>query len=198
MVTEGDLLRRAELATEKRHSWWHEVLASPGKLADEYAQTHAHRVRDVMTSPAHTVDIDTPIAMAVDMMERFKIKRLPVVRDTTLVGILSRRDLMRAAYWLVAEPFNAAQPRISDQSIAESVKEQIHQQPWTSEKCIETRVQDGVVEMCGVIFDERARSALRILVEGVPGVVGIRDRLIFVEPNTGFAFAPSVAAAGGN
>jgi CBS-domain-containing membrane protein len=198
MVTESDLLRRAELETEKHQSWWHALLASPGKLAAEYAQTHAHRVRDVMTSPVHTVDFDTPIFVAVDIMEKFRIKRLPVVRGTTLVGILSRRDLLKAAYWLIAEPLDTAHSQVSDQAITNSLSKEIQAQPWTSEKCITTRVNNGVVELCGVIFDERARSALRILAEGVPGVTEIRDHLVCIEPNSGFVITPSTSADANN
>jgi CBS domain-containing protein len=198
MVTEGDLLRRADLATEKPRSWWHVLLASPGKLAAEYADTHAHRVRDAMTFPVHTIDFDAPIVVAVDMMEKFNVKRLPVVRGTTLIGILSRRDLVKAAYWLVAEPFEAARPQVSDQIIASKVTEELNRQSWTSGKSIEARVHDGVVELCGAIFDERARSALRILVEGVPGVVAIQDHLVYIEPNTGFVIAPTASPAANN
>jgi CBS domain-containing protein len=198
IVTEGDLLRRAELATEKQRSWWRALLMSSGKLAKEYVHTHAHLVRDIMTTPVRTVDFDTPIEVAVDMMEKFNIKRLPVVRGTTLVGILSRRDLLRAAYWLVTEPSDTAHPHIADGEITANITEQLGRQRWTSSNCVQARVQDGNVELCGVIFDERERSALRVLVESVPGVVAIRDHLVYVEPNSGFVFAPSASAVGGN
>lgn len=195
ILTEGDLLRRAELATEKRRPWWRATLMSTGKLATEYVHTHAHRVRDVMTFPVHSVDFDASIESAVAMMEKFNVKRLPVVRGTTLVGILSRRDLLKAAYWLVVEPLDSSQPHVPDRKIAESIASEMRVQKWASGNCVQTRVQDGAVELCGVIFDERERSALRVLVEGVPGVVAIHDHLVYVEPNSGFVIAPAASTA---
>jgi CBS-domain-containing membrane protein len=190
IITEGDLIRRAELATEKRRSWWRAQLAGPGKLAAEYAHTHAHRVRDVMTSPVHSVDFGVTAEEIVELMERHSIKRIPVVRGTTLVGIVSRRDLLRIAYWLIVDPSSAAPTRASDSIITERLISELRQQTWAAGNRIEPRVHEGVVDLCGIIFDERERSALRVLAEGVPGVVAIRDSLVHVEPHSGFVIPP--------
>jgi CBS domain-containing protein len=192
IVTESDLMRRAELATGKRRSWWYELLTEPGKQASDYAHTHAQRVRDVMIFPVKTIEFDTPVDAAVDLFERHGVRRLPVVRGATVVGILSRKDLLRAAYWLIAEPLAAVQSPIPDRDIVENINRELRKQKWAQHNCVQTRVQGGAVKLCGVIFDERERSALRVLAEGVPGVTSVEDHLVYAEPNSGFVFAPSV------
>ena len=96
IVTEGDFLRRAETATERRRPGWLEFLVGPGRLADEYVHTHARKIADVMTRDPHTVTEDTSLEDVVQLMEKHRIKRLPVVRGKLLVGIVSRANLLHA------------------------------------------------------------------------------------------------------
>jgi CBS domain-containing protein len=96
IVTEGDFLRRAETATERRRPRWLEFLMGPGRLADEYVHTHAHTVADVMTADPYTVTENTSLEDVVRIMEKHRIKRLPVVRGKLLVGIVSRANLLHA------------------------------------------------------------------------------------------------------
>ena len=77
IVTEGDFLRRAETATERRRPRWLEFLMGPGRLADEYVHTHTRRVADVMTPDPYTVTEGTPLEDVVRIMEKHRIKRLP-------------------------------------------------------------------------------------------------------------------------
>lgn len=96
MITEGDLLRRAELGTERKRPRWLEFLRGPGALAEDYVKTHARRVDEVMTEGVYSVAEETPIADVVSLMNSRRIKRVPVVRDGLPVGIISRADLVRA------------------------------------------------------------------------------------------------------
>src|SRR5262245_49556148 len=96
ILTEGDLLRRAELGTQKRRPRWIEFLIGPGRLASEYVSACGRKVREVMTTPVHIVSEDTPLTDVVNIMESKQVKRLPVLRDGRLVGILSRANLLRA------------------------------------------------------------------------------------------------------
>ncbi|NEK55288.1 CBS domain-containing protein, partial [Rhizobium leguminosarum] len=96
IVSEGDFLRRSELNTERKRSWLLEWLTSPGKIADEYVRTHGRRVEEVMTVPVSAIAPTASISDAVRLMERQDIKRLPVVTDGRLVGIVARSDLLRA------------------------------------------------------------------------------------------------------
>ena len=96
IVTEGDFLRRAETTTERRRPRWLEFLVGPGRLADEYVHTHARKIADVMTPEPYTVTEDTSLEDVVQLMEKHRIKRLPVVRGKQLVGIVSRANLLHA------------------------------------------------------------------------------------------------------
>src|SRR5215468_4495533 len=86
IVTEGDFLRRAETGTQRQRPRWLEFLIGPGRLAEEYVRSSSRRVEDVMTRSVHAIDEDMPLSDIVDLMERHRIKRLPVLRDRRLVG----------------------------------------------------------------------------------------------------------------
>ena len=96
MVSEGDLLHRAETGTERRRSWWLDMMASTNKLAGDYVKSHSGKVRDIMTRDLISVTETTPVADIAVLLETNRIKRVPVVRDGKLVGIVSRANLVRA------------------------------------------------------------------------------------------------------
>ena len=103
VVTEGDFLRRAETATQRKRPRWLELLLGPGRLAEEYVQTHARKVGEVMTPDPVTVTEETPLEDAVEMMEKKRIKRIPVVRGDKVVGIISRANMLHALARLAAD-----------------------------------------------------------------------------------------------
>ena len=103
IVTEGDFLRRAETGTQRRRPRWLEYLVGPGRLADEYTRSHGRKVYEIMTFGALTVTEDTPLDEVVRLMEKRRIKRLPVVRGTAVVGIVSRANLVHALAGLARE-----------------------------------------------------------------------------------------------
>src|ERR1700751_1567811 len=96
MVSEGDLLHRAETGTERRRSWWLDMMASTNTLAGDYIKSHSGKVKDVMTRTVHSVTETTPVGDIALLLETNRIKRVPVVRDGKLVGIVSRANLVRA------------------------------------------------------------------------------------------------------
>ncbi|HTO61356.1 MAG TPA: CBS domain-containing protein [Bradyrhizobium sp.] len=182
IVTEGDFLRRAETGTERHRTRWLEFLLGPGRLADEYVRTHAQRVEEVMTRDVATVTEDASLDEIVRLMERRRIKRVPIIRDGKLVGIVSRANLLRALASVADELRPVA---ASDSALRRLVLAELDKQPWSSQNAINVVVRDGVVLLWGVIFDERQREALRVLVENIGGVKGIKDNLIWVEPMSG-------------
>src|SRR5579864_4279182 len=96
VVTEGDLLRRIETGTERRHSRWLEFLITPGRLAEDYSRANARKVGEVMTAEVVAAAPRTSLAEVVRLMERHHIKRLPVIESGRLAGIVSRANLVRA------------------------------------------------------------------------------------------------------
>jgi len=187
ILTEGDLLRRSELGTAGQRSRWLDLLMT-GRLASEYVRSNTRRVSEIMTRDVVSVAEDTPLTEVVRLMERHRIKRVPVLRDGALIGIVSRADLLRALQrLLVSEPKTAA----SDETIRRHVLGELAQAPWAPHG-LTVGVANGVVTLDGVILDGNMRRALRVAAETVPGVKAVVDRIVFVEPVTGMIFeAPS-------
>jgi CBS domain-containing protein len=185
IVTEGDFLRRVETGTEKKRPKWLEFFVGPGRLADEYVHTHGRRVAEVMTPDPFTIAEDTRLEEVVDSMERRRIKRVPVVREGRVVGIVSRADLLHALARLVRTL--AASSR-TDEDIRPHVLSALAAEAWVPKSFIEVEVHDGVVELQGRILDERERQALRVVVENIPGVKAVKDHLVWVEPMSGMTF----------
>jgi CBS domain-containing protein len=187
ILTEGDLLRRAETRTERQRPRWIELLRGPGRLAEDYVHTHGRKVGEVMTEAVVSVSEDASLAEVVRLMERHNIKRLPVLRGNALVGIVSRADLMRALAGLVQEETLLASP-LSDDEIGKDVLASLAETVWAPRAGIRIAVTDGAVTLAGAITDEKQREALHIAVENVPGVKRVRDRIVWVEPISGTVF----------
>lgn len=181
IVTEGDLLRRAETGTEVRHARWLEFLLSPGRLAAEYTDAHARKVSDVMSRDIAFVTPDDDLAAVVDLMERKSIKRVPVTETGRLVGIVSRANLLRAL--VQSQP--AGGGALSDAEIRERVLAEIDRQPWAPRASIDVQVEDGIVDLHGTVTDDRERTALRVVAETLPGVKEVRDHIVWIEPVSG-------------
>ena len=96
ILSEGDFLRRRETATQRRRSRWLEFLMGPGKIASEYTHSHGKKVSEVMTDEVQTVDEDADLETVVELMERRRIKRVPVTHDGRMTGIVTRSNLMHA------------------------------------------------------------------------------------------------------
>ncbi len=187
VLTEGDLLRRAETGTERHRSHWLEVLLGPGRAAADYTVAHARKVSEAMSDQVVSIAPDTSLEQAVALMERHRIKRLPVVANGKLVGIVSRADLLRA---LVDHADKEAVAPRSDEDIRARLEAEIDRQTWTPRAAMRIVVKNGVVELAGTITDERERAALRVLCENVAGVKGIVDHLAWVDPLSGMAIEP--------
>jgi CBS domain-containing protein len=187
ILTEGDLLRRSETGTERRHRSWLEYLLGPGRMADEYVRSHGRKVEEIMTREVVSVGGDTSLAEIVELMERRHIKRVPVVERDVLVGIVSRADLIAAVARALDGESAAA---IGDEEIRERVLVELGKAPWAPRTGLSVTVADGVVELNGVIFDEKEREALRVAAENVPGVKAVEDRLVWVEPVSGTVIEP--------
>jgi CBS-domain-containing membrane protein len=182
IVTEGDFLRRGELGTQRRRPKWLEFLLGPGKLAQEYVHASSKKIEDVMTPDPRTMGEDESLEAVVDMMERHCIKRIPVTRDGRLVGIVSRANLMRALASLARD---VSPPAGGDSTIRDSIMATIASQDWAPR--VNVIVKDGVVELYGVVTDDRERRGLVVAAETVPGVKRVVDHLVWVEPISGMA-----------
>jgi CBS domain-containing protein len=183
MVTEGDFLRRGELGTQRRRPKWLEFLLGPGQLASEYVHTASSRVEDVMTEKPATVTEDDSLETVVELMERRHIKRLPVMRNGRMVGIISRANLLHG----LASLSRVTQPEAGDDTaIRDAILAALGKQIWAPS--VNVVVKSGVAEIWGTITDERERQACVVAIENVPGVKEVHDHLVWVEPMSGMAF----------
>jgi CBS domain-containing protein len=180
MVTEGDCLRRTETGTERKRPRWLEFLTGARRLADEYIQTRSRKVADVMTQTPITVVEDTALEQAVHLMESRRIKRLPVMRDGKVVGIVSRANLLQALASVVG---NIPSAGPNDASIHDQIMSELGNQPWAPH--FNVTVRDGIVDLWGIVLAPRQREAAIVAAENVSGVKAVRSHFSWVDPHSG-------------
>jgi CBS domain-containing protein len=175
MVSEGDLLHRAETGTERRRSWWLEMLSSTNQLAGDYIKSHSGKVKDVMTRDVISVTDTTPVADIAVLLETNRIKRVPVLRDGKLVGIVSRANLVRALAMTVNEP--ASGDETDDRTIRDKLLAELKAQKWAEVSPANITVKDGVVHLWSSYFSEQEKRALIVAAETIPGVRRVEDHM---------------------
>jgi CBS domain-containing protein len=175
MVSEGDLLHRAETGTERRRAWWLDMMASTNKLAGDYIKSHSGKVKDVMTRDVVSVVETTPVADIALLLETNRIKRVPVVRDGKLVGIVSRANLVRALAMTIDEPPSGAEA--DDRRIRDKLLAELKAQRWAEVSPANVTVKDGVVHLWSFYLSEREKRALVVAAENIPGVRRVEDHM---------------------
>lgn len=178
ILTEGDLFRRHELGTERRRGRLLEMFTSNVTLAAEYVQSHGRTAGDVMTSEVISVTPDTALTTISDIFEKERIKRVPVIKDGRLLGIVSRGNLVQALGSLDnGEPSSAADDRrIRDEVLAEFTR-----LPWGLDSESNVVVASGIVHLWGLVGTRQEQAALRVAAEAIPGVKGIMDHTILIH-----------------
>jgi CBS domain-containing protein len=182
VVTEGDLLRRDELGTERHRPWWLRLLASPARQAADFTRANGRHVRDVMTENVLSIAQDAPLGEVVETMEKQHIKRLPVTADGRVVGVVSRADLLRA---LIGRVRNVEPLATDDRSLRTAILNEMEAQPWAPTTTLNVTVADGVVDLWGTITNEHERHGIRVIAENTPGVKTVNDHMVYIEPYTG-------------
>jgi len=175
MVSEGDLLHRTETGTERRRSWWLDMLASTNQLAGDYIKSHSGLVKDVMTRDVISVSDTTPVADIAIALETNLIKRVPVLRDGKLVGIVSRANLVRALATSGDQP--SSDTEIDDLSIRDKLLTELKAQRWAEVSPANVSVKDGVVHLWSSYLSEQEKRALIVAAENTPGVRRVEDHM---------------------
>jgi CBS domain-containing protein len=171
IVSEGDLIGHAAIVGERRRSWWLNLFADESLSARDYVKTHGRTARDVMTTNVVTIEDAATLADIAESLERHGIKRVPVVRNGKLVGIVTRGNLLRGLATLGAE----APRSVDDRAIREQLVGELKGQPWAH--LLDIRVEGGVVHLYGTVETDDERRALQIAAENVPGVKAVEDHL---------------------
>ena len=175
MVSEGDLLHRAETGTERRRSWWLEMMASTNRLAEDYIKSHGGRVKDVMTHDVLSVTEETPVADIAVLLETNRVKRVPVLRDGKLAGIVSRANLVRALAMTIDEAPGGSEA--DDQAIRARLPAELKSQRWAEVSPANITVKDGVVHLWSSYLSDQEKRALVVAAESTPGVRRVEDHM---------------------
>jgi CBS domain-containing protein len=168
IVSEGDLMRRAESGTERRPSWWLSLLTEPDERTRSYVKSHSRRISDVMTTPVVTVEENTPLETIAETLEKNRIKRVPVVREGQLVGIVSRADLLHG---LIAGR-GASAPSADDRTIKAAVIDNLAA-AGISRRLINIVVSGGNVNIWGVAETQEELDAIRVAAEQASGAKSV-------------------------
>jgi len=176
IVSEGDLLRRVESGTQRHRSWWLELLTTKFTLRDEYVKSHSRKVTDIMTSDVLTVSPDTALGDIASVLEKNGIKRVPVVTDGKLVGIVSRANLLQA----IATIGKTIKPQgaVSDAALREKVVDQLDSVALARPALVNVIVNNGNIELWGIVESESEKRATRVAAEATPGVGTVVDHLM--------------------
>lgn len=174
ILSEADLIHRMELDTDDQPARWSGYFAHPEAMAEKFTKSHGTKAHDVMARPVVSVEAEADISDVANILDDRGLKRLPVMRDSKLVGIITRRDLVRALARTtisspVTEPHGATLRAVIDQEMKAL--------PWLDTSYLNMTVLDGVVRVRGYVQSEQHFDALRVLIEGTPGVVTVETSL---------------------
>lgn len=172
IISENDLVRRIELGTDKTRSSWLQFFTSEDTVLAEYVRARGKVAGDVMTTAVVTVTPDTPIKDIAEILETRHIKRVPVIDDGKVVGIVSRANLIQA---LAAFEPGTAPAQVDDASIHDAILAEIQRVVWPSPIMNTVTVNDGVVHLWGYVGSDNERRAVRIAAERAAGVKAVRD-----------------------
>jgi len=174
IISEGDLMHRAEAGTERKRSWWLQGFTGDETLAAEYVKAHARKVADVMTRHVIYASPDTPLHEIANMLESNSIKRVPIVKNSQVVGIVSRANLIQA----VASARKELDIPISDAVIRDKLLANLQGEHWAHTGLLNITVNGGVVDLWGITESDVERKAIRVAAESIPGVCAVHDNLI--------------------
>jgi CBS-domain-containing membrane protein len=180
ILSESDLMRRFEAGTERRSRWWLNALGG-GETAADYTKSHGRKASDVMTRNVISASPDTPLHEIANLMERNDIKRIPIVNNGQLVGIVTRANLIQA----VATYSKPLVVPVEDARIREKLLDHLKQRRWAHTGLLNVTVNGGVVELWGMTQSQEERTAIRVAAEGIDGVVAVNDNLtVYPVPAT--------------
>lgn len=173
IVSEGDLINRADSGTRHRRAWWLDLLQGSEERAHEFVRTHGQRAQDVMTREVVSVAEDTALPDIAATLEKHHVKRVPVLRDGRVVGIVSRANLLQG--FALSAPTWAM--RQTDRQIRDALHRALREAGLPLHQ-INVTVSDGAARFWGWLDAEVQRDAARAAAETTPGVRSVEDNLV--------------------
>lgn len=174
IISEGDLVRRTEMETEMHDSWWLSLFTSTQTLQERFLKSHGQQVGDVMTRDPVVVAPDTPVAEIATILEKHRIKRVPVVQDDRVLGIVSRANLLHA---LASAPVQRPPRTSDDRALRQAVLELFTEESGLGGSLVNVTVTDGKVGLWGTARSDTEEQALVVAVRSVPGVRSVESNL---------------------
>jgi CBS domain-containing protein len=174
IVSEGDLMNRPEAKTARQKPWWLNAFASNDTLAVDYVKAHSRRVTDVMTRNVITAPPNTSVAEVAAILEKNRIKRVPIVAHGKIVGIVSRANLLQA---LASSKDKTPTAQVDDSAIRDNIMKRLADERWTRPALLSVIVQDGSVNLWGMVESSNEKEAVLVLAEATPGVRTVNDNL---------------------
>jgi CBS domain-containing protein len=175
VISEADLIRRVEIGTERRRSSWLELLTGNANLAAEYLKAHARKVEDVMSCNVIVATPNMQLTEIARLLEKHKIKRVPIVEGEKVVGVVSRANLLQA---LAGTPEKTSRKgKSTDSVIRGKVIARLSKEPWAVIEQFNVTVHDGVVELWGIVGSEQQKEAIKVAAEITPGVRAVTNNL---------------------
>jgi CBS-domain-containing membrane protein len=182
IVSESDLLRRAEMGTQVRRSRWADLFTDPSTRASEYIKSRGRLARDVMTRSVICATMSTDLSEIARLMEKFPIKRVPIVKGGKLVGIVSRSDMVRT----LSRAKPPGRVKLSDADLRQRIQDEIDSKDWISKSLVNFVVDKGKVELFGLVSGADQRAAMGVLAENVPGVRSVSNQLSLMPRTMGY------------
>lgn len=179
VVSEGDLMRRPENETESRHSWWLEMFASTQEKAVNYIESHGQHARDIMTTDVISVPATMPLYEIAALLEKHRIKRVPVTTDGRIVGIVSRSNLLHGL--AIERPESERQHSPEDRSIRTKLLEVLSKEVGIDTWLINVVVDDGVVQLWGIVSSSPEKKAAQLAAENTDGVTAVENNLSIMQ-----------------
>jgi CBS domain-containing protein len=174
IVSESDLLHRTELGTEPKYKWWLRVFSDPDQMARDYTKTHGLKAADLMSRYVVSVSPEDELADVAQVLDRNKIKRVPVLHDGTLAGLITRGDLVKA---LTQTKPEARLGPIDSGALQRRINQRMKDQSWLDASMINVIVGAGAVQLWGYVNSWDQKRALMVLVEETEGVTAVDDHL---------------------
>lgn len=178
VVSEGDLVRRPETGTDRPTSWWLDLLTDHTDRARSFIKTHGRVARDIMSKPAITVSEDEDVAEVVKTLEDRHIKRVAVVRQGKVIGVVSRANMVRA---FASHPASSTAASSGDQALRQSVLQAFERADLPA-NLVNVIVSEGVVNLWGLVENKIRRDALRLCAEEVAGPDKVDNHLGIMHP----------------
>jgi CBS domain-containing protein len=176
IVSEGDLIHQADKPCEKwPRSWWLAFLARPERRIKAFIEARGTRAEDIMTREVICVPDDASLHDIAELLEKHRIKRVPVRCGGRLVGIVSRANLLRG---FVASGATAkTAPSADNHSVRQKVTAMLKDADPSSLDFVDVVVCDGVVHLWGAVRSDDEANAIRIAAEHVPSVQAVRSHI---------------------